>query len=76
MRTLRRGAEYTLVGPNGETRTLSMEEGMRWEGLDERSREEDEFDWRGMLGVEEEEEEEEEDDDDDDEDRRCRGDEL
>lgn len=45
-----------------------MQEGLRWEGTDERSREEDEFDWRGMLSADEEEDEVF--DDDEDEDRR------
>ena len=40
--------EYVLMGPNGEQRPLSMEEGRRWEGIDAAS-EDHEYDWRSML---------------------------
>ena len=64
--------EYTLVGPNGEKRTLTMEEGLRWEGADEKSVEEDEFDWRKMLSDDDDDDVDEDDDevvDDDEEDQ-------
>ena len=52
---------------DGETKTLTMEEGLRWEGMDEKSREEDEFDWRGMLSDDDDDDDDEEEDDDDEE---------
>ncbi|KAK3269186.1 hypothetical protein CYMTET_22356 [Cymbomonas tetramitiformis] len=40
--------EYHAVGPGGQKRQLSMEEGRRWEGIDSKTKDQ-RMDWRQML---------------------------
>ena len=45
--------EYTAVGPGGQTRKVSYEEGRQWEGADTNSKEM-ENDWMAMLDSDDE----------------------